>query len=120
MNKSNIKIKCSDGFELAGTLYEPDRLLGAVMMAPATGIKKRFYHSFAQYLVNHGYGVICYDNRGIGDSINENINNIGASLVNWGRLDMSAVLNIIKKLFPKSILPFNRSQCWWPIGWING
>jgi len=100
MNKSNIKIKCSDGFELAGTLYEPDRLLGAVMIAPATGIKKRFYHSFAGHLANQGYGVICYENRGIGESKNGGINKIDASLINWGRLDMPAVLNKLKHCFP--------------------
>ena len=100
MNKTHIKIKCTDDFELAATLYEPNSIKGAIMMAPATGIKKGFYNSFASYLAENGYGVICYENRGIGKSIKGNINKIDASLINWGKLDMSAVLDKLKTSFP--------------------
>nr|WP_281503846.1 alpha/beta fold hydrolase [Arenibacter sp. F26102] len=70
------------------------------MIAPATGIKRRFYNSLASYLADNGYGVICFDNRGVGDSKKGDINQINASLVNWGRLDMSAVLEKLKISFP--------------------
>ncbi len=100
MDKQDIKIECKDGFELAGTLYSPTSLKGAIMIAPATGIKRRFYNSFANYLKENGYGVICYDNRGIGDSKKGSINEVNASLINWGRLDMPAVLEKLKTIFP--------------------
>ena len=100
MKKSDIKIACEDGFELAGTLYEPEQIKAAIMIGPATGIKRQFYNSFATHLAKNGYGVITFDNRGIGDSIKGNINKIGASLVSWGRLDMSAVLEKLKTIFP--------------------
>ncbi len=100
MIKKNILIKCADNFELSATLYQPDTINAAVIMAPATGIKKGFYHSFATHLVNNGYGVICYENRGIGKSKKGNINQIDASLISWGRLDMSAVLEKLKMCFP--------------------
>lgn len=100
IDKQDIKIKCQDDFELAGTIYKPESIKGAIMIAPATGIKKRFYNSFATYLSENGYGVICFDNRGIGNSKKGNINNIDASLINWGKLDMTAVMECLKSNFP--------------------
>ncbi|WP_205161230.1 MULTISPECIES: alpha/beta hydrolase family protein [Arenibacter] len=100
MNKKDIAIECKDGFELAGTIYEPKSIKGAIMIAPATGIKRRFYNSLATYLAENGYGVICFDNRGVGDSKKGSINQINASLINWGRLDMTAVLEKLKESFP--------------------
>lgn len=100
MIKKDIAIECKDGFELAGTIYEPKSIKGAIMIAPATGIKRRFYNSLATYLAENGYGVICFDNRGVGDSKKGSINQINASLINWGRLDMTAVLEKLKESFP--------------------
>ena len=82
-----IPIPCADGFRLSGMLYRPPTPKAAVMIAPATGIKQRFYHAFASFLSEHGYGVVCYDNRGIADSLTGPINESDASLVSWGRLD---------------------------------
>lgn len=95
-----IKITCEDNFELSGTLYQPKQVKAAIMIAPATGIKRQFYNSFAQFLLENGFGVITFDNRGIGESKGESINASNASLTNWGRLDMPAVLEILKSSFP--------------------
>lgn len=100
VDKQDIKIKCEDNIELAGTIYKPESIKGAIMIAPATGIKRRFYNSFATHLSESGYGVICFDNRGIGDSKKGNINKVDASLINWGKLDMSAILKALKSNFP--------------------
>lgn len=100
IDKQDIKIKCQDNFELAGTVYKPKSIKGAIMIAPATGIKRRFYNSFATHLSENGYGVICFDNRGIGNSKKGNINNVDASLINWGKLDMTAVMEYLKSNFP--------------------
>lgn len=100
MHKKEITITCQDGVQLAGTVYTPETVKGAVMMAPATGIKRQFYNSFATFLAENGYGVLSFDNRGIGGSTNGNINQIQASLINWGKLDMTAVLAQLKTIFP--------------------
>ena len=100
MNKETITITCKDGFQIVGTLYTPTSVEGAIMMAPATGIKRGFYNSLATYLASEGYGVICFDNRGIGDSKKGNIKDSRASLIDWGRLDMSAVLERLQAVFP--------------------
>ncbi len=100
--KEEIKITGEDGISIAGTLYRSKKLKGAVMIAPATGIKRQFYHSFAGFLAQNGFAVITFDNRGIGDSKNDSINGINASLVNWGALDMTAVLETLKQQFPNT------------------
>ncbi|MEO0405018.1 MAG: alpha/beta hydrolase, partial [Bacteroidota bacterium] len=64
----NITIKCSDGFSLAGILFQPEQVKGAVLIGPATGIKKEFYTNFASYLCENGYAVLTFENRGIGES----------------------------------------------------
>lgn len=96
----DIYIKCEDNFQLSATLYTPNVIKGAILIAPATGIKKRFYKSFATHLTNNNFGVICFENRGIGDSKKGSINSINASLINWGKLDMFAVLEKLKDIFP--------------------
>lgn len=100
MRKQDINIKCQDHFELVGTIYKPKSIKGAIMIAPATGIKRRFYNSFATYLSENGYGVLCFDYRGIGESKKGNINKVNASLINWGKLDMTASMECLKFHFP--------------------
>jgi len=91
---------CADGHPLAATLYAPAALKAAVMIAPATGIKRGFYNAFATHLAENGYGVICFDNRGIGDSQQGPIRHSKASLVAWGQQDMPAALRTLQHHFP--------------------
>ena len=99
--KENIKIECSDKVLIVGTLYFPtNKLKAARMLAPATGIKRRFYNSFATFLAGNGFAVITFDNRGIGDSLDGHVKNFKASIQDWGELDMTAVFECLKKKFP--------------------
>ena len=70
------------------------------MIGPATGIKRRFYSRIAQHLSAHGYGVMTYDNRGIGDSLQGHPKHSPADLIAWGQLDMPAVLEQLSQTFP--------------------
>ncbi|MGB2742019.1 MAG: alpha/beta fold hydrolase [Cognaticolwellia sp.] len=95
------KIICADKFTLAATIYSPKKSLkGAVLIGPATGIKRQFYANFATFLAEAGYGVITFDNRGIGESLLSDIKNSDASLQCWGEKDMPAVLDQLKATFP--------------------
>lgn len=69
---TTIKVTCQDGYQLVGSLFTPQgpsKLKAGIMIAPATGIKRQFYASFAQHLSEQGYGVLTFDNRGIGQSV---------------------------------------------------
>lgn len=103
MKKTAAIITCEDGFNLSGTLYKPSEIKAAVMIAPATGIKQQFYFAFAKYLCEKGYAVLTFDNRGIGQSIDGCLNNGHPSLTNWGKLDMTAVLEYLKMEVPHSV-----------------
>lgn len=102
MRIEEIKIRCADHVELAATIYAPVQYKGAVMIGPATGIRRKFYHAFASYLATCGYGIISFDNRGIGDSLAEPLPQSKASLQSWGELDMPAVLKRLKLEFPNT------------------
>ena len=85
---------------LAATVYRPkDEVKKAVMIAPATGIKRQFYHNFATYLAASGFGVLTFDNEGIGESLSSDLTKCDASLISWGRHDMPAVLDALQDEF---------------------
>ena len=85
---------------LAATVYRPkDEVKKAVMIAPATGIKRQFYHNFAAYLAASGFGVLTFDNEGIGESLSSDLTKCDASLISWGRHDMPAVLDALQDEF---------------------
>ncbi len=85
---------------LAATVYRPQsKVKTAVMIAPATGIKRQFYHNFATFLAAQGFGVLTFDNEGIGESLHTDLAKCDASLVSWGRHDMPAVLEALQDEF---------------------
>lgn len=102
MKEKEVIINCVDGFNLTGTLYKPAEIKSAIMIAPATGIKRQFYAAFARHLTESGFAVLTFDNRGIGQSIDGFLNKGNPSLTNWGKLDMPAVLEYLKIEVPNS------------------
>lgn len=121
------KIICQDNAELAASLYMPSAYLekqasskdvtaqsseavssntsllkGAVLIGPATGIKRQFYANFANYLAESGYAVLTYDNRGIGESNNQSVNHSDITLQSWGEQDFSAAINHLKNCVPQT------------------
>ena len=100
MHTEEIFIDTANGEKLAATVFYPQTVRAAVMMAPATGMLRRFYRPFAEYLAAAGFAVITYDNQSIGGSMHGRVSASAASLVSWGRNDMPAVLAHLQTLFP--------------------
>ena len=95
------------GQPLTATCYVPtdtpaEKLQQAVLIAPATGIKRQFYHAFASHLASHGMGVMTFDNEGIGDSLTCPLAKCDASLISWGRHDLPAMLEALQDEFPNA------------------
>ncbi len=85
---------------LAATVYRPKQAVKtAVMIAPATGIKRQFYNNFASFLAKNGFGVLTFDNEGIGESLTTDLAKCDATLISWGRHDMPAVLDALQDEF---------------------
>ena len=99
--QEHVCVTCEDGYTLSATLFRPESApRGAILIAPATGIKRQFYASFATFLADYGYAVLTFDNRGIGDSLNESIRHCKADLVAWGKQDMPAALDTLMYHYP--------------------
>lgn len=97
----NITVQCTDGYMLAASVYQPmSDYKGAILVGPATGIKRQFYTGIASYLAENGFGVLTYDNRGIGDSLYGSVKKSNATLQSWGELDQPAALSSLLQHFP--------------------
>ncbi|MDQ9008292.1 alpha/beta fold hydrolase [Acinetobacter gerneri] len=102
-NIENKTIICQDGYSLAANFYkaeiETDKL--PVLLCPATGIIKEFYQSFALWLCKQGYDVLCFDFRGIGQSLHGKLKDSTASIQDWGQLDIPAAIDMLLTLTQK-------------------
>ncbi len=64
-----VAITCRDGYQLHGHLWchegEQGRgqqpIHGTVIVNPATGVLRRYYRAYAQFLVHQGFAVLTYD-----------------------------------------------------------
>jgi predicted alpha/beta hydrolase len=99
-----IAIKAADGYTLKSYIWRHDEAGNAVrpvvIINPATAVRCRYYGRFASFLHAHGFDVITYDYRGIGESRPPSLKNFRASWVDWGRLDFEAILNHAVRHFP--------------------
>ena len=89
----NIKINCSDGYELTGTLYKSDQTVksGIVIICGAIGISRKFYKDFAQFISKNNFSVITFDYRGTGESKSDwDLKKL--KLDDWGIQDINAVI----------------------------
>ncbi len=100
-SEKEIRIKLTEKSWIQTTFFNPkENILGAVMIAPATGIKRKFYDNFARYLAQNQYAVITYDNQGIGESLSEDLRFCNIRITDWGLTDMPKVLEQLKSLVP--------------------
>jgi len=92
-----LTLQCQDGYRLSARFYaaisETEKL--PVLVCPATGITKQFYHQFCVWLQAQGYAVMVFDFRGIGDSLHGPLKNSKASIVQWGQLDIPAAIDAL-------------------------
>lgn len=95
MPEEAVRIVCADGYPLAAGLWRGGAR-GAVAIAPALGVPRRFYADFARHLRERGYSVLVFDYRGIGDSAGGPRRGREIRLEDWGRLDIDAVLTWAK------------------------
>ncbi len=89
----DIKIKCSDGYELKGTLHgsKGSTNNGIVIICGAFGVSRRFYDKFAKFLNKNNFSAITFDYRGTGDScFDQDYKKL--KLEDWGIQDINALI----------------------------
>ena len=91
-----IIINAPDGYPLSAMIGIPDNYQkGVIVISAATGIRKEFYINFARFLMRHGYYVLLYDYRGIGESAPADLKSSLIYMHEWGTQDMNAVLDFL-------------------------
>ncbi|MFQ5549310.1 MAG: alpha/beta fold hydrolase [Woeseia sp.] len=96
-----VSISARDSYELSGNLLLPEDPSAIVLVCAATGVRQEFYCKFAEWLTTHGHGVLIFDYRGIGASMNgRSLRYSTARKQDWGELDMPAALDYLDREFP--------------------
>ena len=93
----------ADGFTLGGFTWRHavrDSARPVIIINAATSVRCRHYSRFADYLHAHGFDVISYDYRGIGESRPASLKGLRASWSDWGALDFEAMLKRAQREFP--------------------
>ncbi|MBH3427176.1 alpha/beta fold hydrolase [Pseudomonas alkylphenolica] len=103
-NTAQAFVECAgDGYPLGGFCWRhavPDSTRAVVIINAATSVRCSYYARFAQYLFNHGFDVMTYDYRGIGESRPQVMRHFQASWTDWGTLDFEAMLQRAAREFP--------------------
>jgi predicted alpha/beta hydrolase len=91
-----VDIPAADGYVLKGRCWRHAGAAAAprplVVINPATSVCCRYYARFADHLHRHGFDVLIYDYRGIGESRPARLRGFEAGWIDWGRLDVEAAL----------------------------
>lgn len=99
-----FSVPAPDGYALNGFVWRhrdvSTSLQPVVIINPATSVRCRYYSRFADFLHSHGFDVITYDYRGIGESRPPSLKGFEAGWIDWGRLDFEAVLQYTASTFP--------------------
>ena len=95
-----IIIKARDEYPLAATHWQNDNPKGIVAINAGTCVDQQFYFRFAHWLAQQNYDVLTYDYRGVGESAPDNLKGFKASIVDWGQLDIPAVIDWMDSIYP--------------------
>lgn len=114
MHKSHeeepFSVAAADGYLLRGFVWRHAAEAAApstrpvVIVNAATSVRCSYYARFAAFLYSHGFDVLTYDYRGIGESRpsspTASLRGFQASWLDWGRLDCEALLGYAAEHFP--------------------
>ncbi|PKR49054.1 alpha/beta hydrolase family protein [Thalassospira marina] len=99
--------RTSDGIDISGFEWRPETRDGdgagsrpVVIICAATAVRCRYYARFARYLCQHGFDVLTFDYRGIGESRPKKLRGFRAGWGEWGLFDVEAILQYAQARFP--------------------
>jgi alpha-beta hydrolase superfamily lysophospholipase len=98
-----LSVQTDDGHVLRGFVWRHRTAADGrpvVIINPATSVRCRYYARFASFLHRHGFDVVTYDYRGIGESRPSSLRGFHAGWIDWGRHDFEAVLRHTAAEFP--------------------
>ncbi|MEG1767952.1 MAG: alpha/beta fold hydrolase [Comamonas sp.] len=90
---TTMSLTAADGYVLAATLYPAvPRPVARLIVAGATAVPQGFYRRFAEFAAARGFETLTFDYRGIGQSRPPALEGFRMSLLDWGQLDLAAVV----------------------------
>lgn len=98
-----VRFHAADGYELGGFLWRmpvDDDERPVLVINPATSVRCRYYARFAGYMFQHGFDVLIYDYRGIGESRPARLNGFQADWADWGEQDLEGALTYVHETLP--------------------
>ena len=102
---TDVVIPATDGFPLGGTEFGDLSTAGhIVLIAPATGVLRRLYRAFAEFLATQGFGVVTWDWRGTGDSRPKSLRQFRTRMRDWGARDLAGVIEWASAHHPQARL----------------
>lgn len=89
-----LTLVCEDGFPLAARRWRGlGTPRGVVLIAPATGVRQRYYAPFAAFLASRGFDVLTWDWRGIAESRHDAPwRDHRLTMRAWGERDLTAAI----------------------------
>jgi predicted alpha/beta hydrolase len=87
-----LRLRCSDGRELAAHWLPAASPRAALVINPATGFPQTFYFRLASYAAERGYDTLVFDYRGMGASAPARLADETCRMSDWGLFDMRAAL----------------------------
>lgn len=91
MTPADLEIVADDGVRIPASLFAPaGEARGAVLLAGAMGVRRRFYAPLATFLSEGGLAVLTVDYRGVGDRWPPSHGGSPARLRDWGERDLPA------------------------------
>lgn len=88
------ELVAADGYVLGACRYPAQKpLRGRLVVAGATAVPQGFYQRFARFASAHGFDVLTFDYRGIGQSRPHSLRGFRMDLLDWARLDLAAAVD---------------------------
>jgi predicted alpha/beta hydrolase len=88
-----LRLRCSDGRELAAHWIASAARRAVLVINPATGFPQTFYFRLAGYAAERGYDTLLYDYRGMGASAPAALATETCRMSDWGLFDMRTALD---------------------------
>lgn len=93
MGPTRFELCAGDGYRLAARVYRAGvGMRGVALIIAGIGVAQAFYETVATWLASHGWEVVTFDFRGIGESAPGSLRGFEADILTWARQDCAAAL----------------------------
>ncbi len=102
---ADVTLHTSDDVSLAASIVgDEPRPTRVLLIAAATGVRRHFYHPFAEHLARDGTVVLVWDWRGVGGSRPASLRGFRASMTQWATRDFPAAIDFASARWPAARL----------------